>query len=164
MRCGLFAGMGVVYRCFLCRMRVVRGRFLRSWCADVRALRRGMAGSATMLAVWRDVLSAVMPVAVVNVDWLGNVCRGAVSHWRHISRFCYVCRRTVVYWPFVCDASRAVDAKRRYWKKHFSRVVHVAPAFLFALSEETLLLISDRKDFSYIISKRHNDVSIAFLG
>ena len=106
----------------------------------------------------------MVPVAAVDIDGLGNVCRGAVSHWRHISRFCYVCRRTVVDWPFVCDASRAVDAEHRYRKKHFSRVVHVAPAFLFTPSEGTKFSISDRKDFGYIISKRHNDVSIAFLG
>lgn len=108
-----------------------------------------------MLAVWRDVPDAVVPVAAADIDGLGDVCRSAVGHRRHIGRLCDICRRrwrdigrrAVVDWLFVCDASRAVDAKRRYRKKHFSRVVHGTPAFLFTRCEGLSLSISDRKRF-----------------
>lgn len=114
-----------------------------------------MSRAAAVLAVKRDVPDAVMPVAVVDVDRLGDVCRSAVGHRRHIGRLCDICRRrwrdigrrAAVDWLFVCDASRAVDAKRRYRKKHFSRVVHGTPAFLFTRCEGLSLPISDRKRF-----------------
>ena len=108
-----------------------------------------------MLAVWRDVPDAVVPVAAADIDGLGNVCCRAVGHGRNVCwlgdvcrcRWRDICLRAVVDRCFVCDASRAVDAKRRYGKKHFSRVVHDAPAFLFTRCEGISLPISDRKRF-----------------
>ena len=109
--------------------------------------------AAIMLAVWRDVPDAVVPVAAADIDGFGNVCCRAVGHGRNVCwlgdvcrcRWRDICLRAVVDRCFVCDASRAVDAKRRYGKKHFSRVVHDAPAFLFTRCEGISLPISDRK-------------------
>ena len=112
----------------------------------------GMMGA--MLSVRRDVSSAMVPIAAFYVDRLGDVCRRAVGRRRNVYRLRDVCRRwrdigrrAVVDWRFVGDASRAIDAKRRYREKHFSRVVHVAPAFLFTRCEGISLPISDRKRF-----------------
>ena len=44
----------------------------------------GMMGALVMLPARRDVPDVVMPVAVVDVDWLSNVCRGAIGHWRNV--------------------------------------------------------------------------------
>ena len=112
--------------------------------------------SAVVAVAWRPIsavpVGTIVIVDVVVIVRVGIIgCRG-ICYRRHVGRFCDVCccwrdvgRRTVVCRCFVCDASRAVDAKRRYRKKHFSRVVHGAPAFLFTRCEGISLPISDRK-------------------
>ena len=44
-----------------------------------------------MLAMRRGVSDAVVPVAAVEIDGFGDVCRGAVGHRRNVCRLGDVC-------------------------------------------------------------------------